>query len=280
MSRVGHLGRKAVHMRARKAFTLVELLVVIGIIALLVAILLPALAKAKEQAIKLACAANLRSIGQGLLMYTNDTKYYPGHATHTSSGVTAAVWPTRIRKLAKITRATFWCPAQEPGFQWQLVMGNGAQFATDRDAGWGYEVGEMLLDVTRVAFSYGYNDWGSHNVEVPQRGLGADLWPNSGIKEVKASKVKSPSEMIAIADNTCDKMWDYNIDPLDLSWQGETEFPGKIHNGGANFLFCDGHVTWYHQRDIDQVWYDSRHVKYSNPNWSTVAHMWNSDNKP
>ncbi len=80
------MSRQGVNPIRKGAFTLVELLVVIGIISLLIAMLMPALNKVRQQAQNVQCLSNLRQIGQGLLMYSSDYHNFPFITYHSGWG--------------------------------------------------------------------------------------------------------------------------------------------------------------------------------------------------
>lgn len=130
------------HRHARKsAFTLIELLVVISIIALMIAILLPALRQARAVARLSACGSHLRSIGIGLQVYINDWEVYPSQLNYSYyspySFATHGRYFYNLGQLYKtgiITPAeTFYCPAAEgsaphlnsPGNPWVDNAGTG-----------------------------------------------------------------------------------------------------------------------------------------------------------
>ena len=269
--------------RIATGFTLVELLVVIGIIALLIAILMPALTRAREQANTVKCGANLHSIGLALTMYVNQYNAYPGHASAVA-GTTAAIWPTRLRPFVNKSHAVFHCPNQDPRFEWPTVPPATGTKAGVNDSKYGYEVGELVLDVTTVPSSYAYNDWGTYppiGDSRLQKGLGGDIGFAFNVKELRAGQVKSAADMIAIADSTVDRSWDWNIDPLQYD-----QWPGRIHGGrgkplapnvldptrGPNVLFCDGHVEWHTQKEMCTLTVGGQNTP--------IRSRWNNDNKP
>lgn len=67
------LSRDPIHRK--KGFSLIELLIVVAILAILIALLLPALNKAREKAFAIQCVNNMKNIGTALQLYANDTEY-------------------------------------------------------------------------------------------------------------------------------------------------------------------------------------------------------------
>src|SRR5688572_30730760 len=106
----------AVH---RRAFTLVELLVVIGLIALLISIVIPVLGGARRRAQQIHCAANLHTLGIAMQRYVTANRCYPGtYVAPIGRFFQFAVWPTRIRGQLGGDRNAFYCPSRDPDLAW------------------------------------------------------------------------------------------------------------------------------------------------------------------
>jgi prepilin-type N-terminal cleavage/methylation domain-containing protein len=143
---------------SRRGFTLVELLVVIGIIAVLISILLPALTRAREAANRTACLSNLRSIGQMFFLYAQDNKRQIPLGTE-SNVYQESYWIRRANRFCTWgpffqggymkSPGIFYCPSsQDPFYQF-----NGQDNAFDpanQNTRAGYFLRPMYYDGTPV----------------------------------------------------------------------------------------------------------------------------------
>ncbi|MBI5386803.1 MAG: DUF1559 domain-containing protein [Verrucomicrobia bacterium] len=204
------------------AFTLIELLVVIAIIAVLAALLLPGLARAKVVAKSAACKSNLRQLGIALTLYADEHQVYP-YAADFQRGM---LWYNALERYYGNAEKLMDCAAYrgEKGFMWSQNF-------------IGYRGG-----------SYGYNGFGTRSKEYVYGtskdvlGLGGDRPYDAGpnaLEPIGVDRVMVPSDMIAIGDSM---LMVFGVTSYLITIKdGQRDTPPR-HNGGSNIAFCDGHV--------------------------------------
>jgi len=242
-------------MRKSKGFTLIELLVVIAIIALLMSILMPALARVKNQAKTVGCRANLRQWNLFFSMYTEENNGLfeagtgNGHMNH---------WMNTLRPLYKNDHKITCCPtAQKP-----LIDRNGVSGGQwNVSSAWGVFTGQGYGPEGDWG-SYGINGW----VENPPTELatvfeGFDTRNNWRTPNVKLAAYV-PLFMDALRFNLFPLHTDSPPPAQDAVWES-TQHMKRIcidrHGGGINMAFLDWSVR---KVGLKELWTLQWHKTY------------------
>jgi len=229
-----------------RAFTLVELLVVIGIITVLVAMLLPALSRARLAALSAVCGSNLRQCGIGLQIYANDF----GQAVPVRRRKAAALiaWPHFLvyknelwdtpGSKQYITRSVSLCPANP-------FYSDDCRIATTTSVGYGMF---LATSSSLAAFDPTVNKGFQRQIDkTPTPAPPNDDWM---VQVQKLTALPTPSSTtVWMADSLSLHGSSYGGGGHmygNFSDQGRAQFDGAIHlihpNSRANVLFYDGHV--------------------------------------
>lgn len=232
------------HINLRQAFTLVELLVVIGIIALLVSILLPTMNKARESAITVTCASNMRQIGMMFANYAADNKYLPPLNSQTSYNANA------INKdimgmphmLGPYAGHPEWATISWDGTFWRPFNISADKQSFRKTVFVCPQYMHIAGLVEPYKSGYGESTW----VQTPGGfGSGNDRpWA----KPRKLGTIKDPSTRLHVLET-----WSYSGSVWHVSSNNPSQFTtrsidGARHQKGANYLFVDGHVGWFLQQ--------------------------------
>lgn len=235
-------GKKMRGICGKRGFTLIEMLVVIGIIAILIALLMPAIGKARQRAYAAGCASNLRQISGALNLYLADHEgVYPPHRaddiTGGPDGVTKRWWYV-LGGYMEDSWEVYRCPAR-PFLE---VPGAGRFPMVIPPTPLIPPLSSTEMNQLDSFFPYGLNTFWTAPAHHNSGEGGADSpLETSGAWRLRASQVGNAAEFMVCADA------DWWL-PFSLWWPRRNdpvmpEGVAGVHNGNANLLFADGHVA-------------------------------------